>query len=155
MSARSERDRIETILRNARTIAVLGAHAEEQRPAHFVPSYLHQHGYRVVPVNPEFVDRSLWGERVRAKVTDLDGPVDVVDVFRRAEHLPAHLPELLAMEPRPRVVWLQKGIRHDEVADALRDADIEVVQNRCMLIAHKTLGLDEEDGASEGGAPPA
>lgn len=137
----SERDRLERILRDARTVAVLGAHPEVARAAHFVPTYLYRHGYRILPVNPQFTDRTMWDEPVRATLPDLNTPVDIVEVFRRPEHLPGHLPEILAMEPRPGVVWFQHGIRHDEVARELEEAGLEVVQSRCMLVVHKTLGI--------------
>jgi predicted CoA-binding protein len=106
-----------------------------------VPSYLAEHGYRVIPVNPRFAGQTLYGERVRAALAELGEPVDIVDVFRRAEHLPAHLPDLLAMAPRPRLVWLQSGIRHPGFARALIAEGIEVVQDRCTMADHRRLRL--------------
>jgi predicted CoA-binding protein len=132
-------------LRRARTIAVLGAHHEPSRPACYVPAYLHAQGYRVLPVNPQLAGRTLWGEVVRASLVDCatpDGaPVDVVDVFRRPELLRGHLAEILGMSPRPRLVWLQQGIRDDEVARALIAEGIDVVQDRCTLADHRRLGV--------------
>ena len=130
---------IRSILERTRTVAVLGAHSESHRAAYYVPEYLHEQGYRVLSVNPTLAGDSLFGEPVVATLADLPEPVDLVDVFRRASHLPAHLPELLAMEPKPKVVWLQLGIRHDEIARALVDADIDVVQDRCTLADHRRL----------------
>jgi predicted CoA-binding protein len=132
-------DEVAAILRSARTIAVLGAHHEPQRPAFYVPDYLHAEGYTVLPVNATLAGRTLWGRPVRASLAELTVPVDVVDVFRRAEALPAHLDEILAMNPRPKVVWFQLGIRNDEVARALEAAGITVVQNRCMLADHRAM----------------
>lgn len=132
---------IRRILAEARTVAVLGAHVEPAKPAHYVPGYLHGQGYRVLPVNPVFAGRTLWGETVRTSLAELRQPVDVVDVFRRAELLPRHVEEILAMEPRPRLVWLQLGIRNDVVARRLVDAGIEVVQDRCTLADHRSFGL--------------
>ena len=134
-------EEIQQVLTEARTVAVLGAHAETTRPAHYVPAYLHARGYRILPVNPALAGQTLWGETVRSTLAELGEPVDVVDVFRRGEHLPAHLDDLLAMEPRPKLVWLQLHIRNDTVARELLAAGIEVVQDRCMLADHRRLRL--------------
>ena len=136
---------LRTVFDETETIAVLGAHPDPQKPAHFVPEYLYQQGYRVLPVNPKYAGETLWGETPRRTLTDLEGPIDVVDVFRRAEHLPEHADEILALDPLPKVVWLQQGIRHEEVAARLVDAGIDVVQDTCMLAAHKKLGLERPD----------
>ena len=127
------------VLQEAHTIAVLGAHPEASRPAHYVPDYLHRKGYQVLPVNGQHAGKELWGQAVRAKLSDLDQPVDIVDVFRRADALDAHLPEILAMQPRPKLVWLQQGIRNDEFARRLLDEGIAVVQDRCTMAEHGRL----------------
>lgn len=132
---------IRRILEATRTIAVLGAHDDPTKAACYVPQYLHRMGYRVLGVNPKLAGQRLHGTTVVATLAELPEPVDMVDVFRRPEQLPAHLPELLAMQPRPAVVWLQLGIRHDGVAESLRAAGIEVVQDRCTLADHRRLGL--------------
>lgn len=144
-------DAIKNVLETARTVAVLGAHPDPRKAAHYVPRYLHEHGYRIVPVNPRYTGRELFGETVRAELTDLDEQVDVVDVFRSSERVPAHVGEILAMRLRPKVVWLQQGIRHDESARVLAEAGIDVVQDACMLALHKAFGLGRP-GAT-GGAP--
>ena len=132
---------IRDVLSRTRTIAVLGAHHQPSRPAFYVPDYLHAQGYRVIPVNPTLVGKTLWGEPVRATLAELGEPIDMVDVFRLAELLPSHLGDLLAMKPLPRLVWLQLGIRNDAFARALVDAGIDVVQDRCTLADHRSLGL--------------
>ncbi len=132
-------EEIKAALETARTIAVLGAHVRPEKPAHYVPAYLHRQGYRVLPVNPVYAGRVLWGEVVRPTLGVLEEGVDIVNVFRRSEALPAHLPDLLAMRPRPRVVWFQLGIRNDAVAKALIAHGIRVVQDRCTLAEHKRL----------------
>jgi predicted CoA-binding protein len=128
-------------LRAARTIAVLGAHEDPSRPAFYVPDYLHAQGYRILPVNAMLAGKTLWGERVRASLAELGESVDIVDVFRRPEALPAHLDDLLAMSPRPRLVWLQLGIRNDDFARAVQAAGIDIVQDRCTLADHRAFGL--------------
>ncbi len=133
--------RLREILAGSPTVAVLGIHREPEKAAFYVPEYLHDEGYRVIGVNPEFVDETLFGERVRATLREIAEPVDMVDVFRRPEHLPDHIADILAMKPRPKVVWFQLGIRNDEAAKALEDAGITVVQSRCTLADHQRLGL--------------
>ncbi|MDX1579767.1 MAG: CoA-binding protein [Gemmatimonadota bacterium] len=132
---------VRRILESARTIAVLGAHPGEHRPAHYVPAYLKSQGYRILPVNPRFAGTELFGETVTATLAELDAEVDLVDVFRRPEHLPQHDEDLRAMDPRPAVIWLQAGIRHDPLAAQWREAGFEVVQDRCTLADHRRLGI--------------
>jgi hypothetical protein len=137
---RTEAD-VRGVLERARVVAVLGAHFESWRPAFYVPDYLRAQGMRILPVNPALVGRTLWGEPVRGSLGDLAEPVDVVDVFRRSDALPAHLDELRGMRPLPPVVWFQSGIRNDAVAAALVAAGIDVVQDRCMLADHRRMGI--------------
>ena len=135
-------EEIREALRSARTIAVLGAHEEAGRAAFYVPDYLVDQGYRVLPVNPFLAGQELWGKRVARSVLDLSGTeIDILDVFRRSQALPGHLGEILAMKPRPRLVWFQLGIRNPEVAAALVEAGLDVVQDRCTLAEHRRLGL--------------
>ena len=128
-------------LRNARTIAVLGAHDDPTRAACYVPEYLASQGYHILPVNPMLAGKVLWGEPVRPTLAELKGPVDIVDVFRRPDQLKAHLADLYAMMPRPRLVWLQLGIREDAFASAVTNAGMDVVQDRCILVDHRALGV--------------
>jgi hypothetical protein len=128
-------------LRSARTIAVLGAHEQPQRPAFYVPDYLRGQGYRILPVNPLLAGKTLWGEPVRKTLAEIDEPVDIVDVFRRSDLLPEHLDDLLAMKPRPRVVWLQLGVRNDAFAKQVEGAGMDVVQDRCTLADHRRLHI--------------
>jgi predicted CoA-binding protein len=90
-------------------------------------------------VNPGLAGQQLFGEPVRAALTDITEPIDLVDVFRRPDALPAHVDEIIAA--RPRAVWFQLGIRNDAVAQQLEAAGIEVVQDRCTLADHRRWGL--------------
>lgn len=137
----SSTEDIRRILEETRVVAVLGAHPQASRPASYVPAYLHSAGYRVYPVNPAKVGQTLWGQPVRASLSEVPEPVDMVDVFRRSEALPGHLDEILAMDPLPRLVWLQLGIRNDAFAAKLLAAGIDVVQDRCTLADHRRLGI--------------
>jgi predicted CoA-binding protein len=132
---------VKALLASSPVIAVLGAHPSPDKPAHYVPAYLATQGYRVLPVNAAYVGTELFGETVRATLAELERPVDLVDVFRRADALASHEADLLAMRPLPRVVWLQQGIRNDAFAERLRAHGITVVQDRCTLADHRALGL--------------
>ncbi|MCC6522383.1 MAG: CoA-binding protein [Polyangiaceae bacterium] len=125
------------ILAATRCIAVLGAHPDPSRAAFYVPEHMHAHGYRVLPVNPAYAGRELFGAPVRGSLAELGEPVDLVNVFRRSEALPGHLPEILALAPRPGAVWLQLGIRDDAFSAALRAAGIEVVEGHCLMVEHQ------------------
>jgi predicted CoA-binding protein len=133
--------RLREILMASPTIAVLGIHHEPEKAAFYVPEYLHDEGYRILGVNPMFQGRELFGEKVRSTLAEIAEPVDLVDVFRRAELIPQHVEDILAMKPRPKVVWFQLGIKHDDSARILEAAGITVVQNRCTLADHQRLGL--------------
>jgi uncharacterized protein len=130
---------IRAILSLSPRIAVLGISDNPDKPAHYVPAYLHQHGYQIFGVNPKLVRHRLFGNPVVASLGELQQPVDLVDVFRRPELLPMHEAELIAL--RAPVVWFQLGIRNDEVAAALTEHGCTVVQNRCTLADHRTFGL--------------
>ncbi len=134
--------RAKRILQDSRTIAVLGIHDELARPAAYVPAYLANVGYQVFGVNPALVGRYVLGNPVVSSLADLHVPIDMVDVFRRADALPGHVDELIAAKPK--VVWLQLGIRNDEVARQLERHGIEVIQDRCTLADHKAFGLGHQ-----------
>jgi len=130
-------DELRAFLARARCIAVLGAHVDAEKPAHYVPDYLHRKGYRILPANPVYAGRTLWGEPVRASLAEISKPVDILDVFRRSAQVADHTDEILAL--RPGLVWLQSGIRNDTVARTLEDAGIPVVQDRCLMVEHRRL----------------
>ncbi|HLL25249.1 MAG TPA: CoA-binding protein [Kofleriaceae bacterium] len=133
--------RIREILTTSPTIAVLGVHHEREKAAFYVPEYLADEGYRIIGVNPRFTSKTLFGSQVRATLAEIEERVDLVDVFRRAEDIPTHVEDILAMKPRPKVVWFQLGIENDDAATILEAAGIVVVQNRCTLADHQRLGL--------------
>lgn len=130
---------LKAYLARARTIAVLGAHKDPSRPAHYVPRYLREKGYRILPVNPRFAGEELFGERVVGSLRELQSPVDLLDVFRPPSALMGHLEEVLALKPG--LVWLQSGIRNPEFEKALEGAGIPVVADRCLMVEHRRLFL--------------
>lgn len=123
------------ILRETRTIAMVGLSANWYRPSNFAAKYLIEKGYRVIPVNPSY-DRVL-GERCYARLEDIPEPVDVVDCFRRAEDTPPLAESAVAIGAR--VFWLQLGVINEEAARIARAGGLEVVMNRCMKIEHARL----------------
>lgn len=129
------------VLDRSRVVAVVGFHRDPTKPAHYVPEYLSRQGYTVIPVNPTLAERGegYFGRAAVASLAQITEPVDVVDVFRRSDRVAEHLDDILAMRPLPRTVWLQLGIRNDEVTRALVAQGIEVVQDRCMLADHRSL----------------
>ena len=129
-----DEEELAAIVRSMRTIAVLGMKGEDRRDesAYAIPAMLQARGFRVIPVNP-LVDRVL-GETGYPDLASVPEPFDLVDVFRRSANVPKHADEILALPPgrRPRVVWLQSGIRNDEAAARLAAAGVDVVQDRCL-----------------------
>lgn len=129
------------LLEHSPVVAVLGAHHEPSRAAHYVPAYLASKGYDVWPVNPRLVGSALFGHPVVATLAEVAVAVDLVDVFRRPDTLDAHVGEILAMSPLPKAVWFQLGIVNEAAATRLREAGLEVVQDRCTLADHRRFGL--------------
>jgi hypothetical protein len=126
------------IVRENKRIAVLGIKTEAQRdqPAFYVPEYMARAGYDIVPVPVYFPDATeILGRPVYRTVSAVPAPVEMVNVFRRPRDIPPHVEDILAA--RPRVVWLQLGIRHDEAAETLARSGIQVVQDRCVLVEHR------------------
>jgi len=133
---------IEDLIRRTHRIAVLGMKTERQadQPAFYVPRYLADARFDVVPVPvyyPEVTE--ILGRPAYRRLVDVPGPVDLVDVFRRPNDIPPHVPDILAK--RPTAVWFQLGIRNDAVAEELAAAGILVVQDRCLMVEHRRLGL--------------
>ena len=130
---------IASILRGVKSVAVIGASANPVRPSYFVVKYLIAKGYEVHPINPSQAGGEILGRPVHASLADVPGPIDMVDVFRRADALPGIVSEIMALDELPKVVWLQLGIRDDAVAGALEMAGMTVVQDRCPKIEYARL----------------
>ena len=129
---------IARVVRENKRIAVLGIKTEAQRdqPAFYVPEYMARAGYDIVPVPVYYPEATeILGRPVYRTVSAVPAPVEMVNVFRRPRDIPPHVRDILAA--RPRVVWLQLGIRHDEAAETLAKAGIQVVQDRCLLVEHR------------------
>src|SRR5438105_333290 len=137
-----DRKAIQDLIRGTQRVAVLGMKTERQadQPAFYVPRYLADAGFDVVPVPVYYPDvTEILGRPVYRSLVDVPGPLDLVDVFRRPNDIPPHVPDILAK--RPTAVWFQLGIRNDAVAEDLAAAGILVVQDRCLMVEHRRLGL--------------
>jgi hypothetical protein len=133
-------DDLRRLLTITRTIAVLGIKTEEQsgQAAYYVPKYLQDAGYEIVPVPVYFPEATqILGRMVYRKLVDIPGDVDLINVFRRPADIPQHVDDILAKKPR--AVWFQLGIRNDEAALRLAEAGIQVVQDRCIMVDHREL----------------
>lgn len=130
-------DTLREILDRCRTIAVVGIKDGPSDDAFRVPKYMQAHGYRIVPVSPKL--DAVLGERAVASLAALREPVDLMNLFRAPQHLPAHVDEILALDPLPFAAWFQLGIRHDESAERLRAAGVRVVQDACLMVEHARL----------------
>jgi uncharacterized protein len=132
---------IRELLAETKTIAVLGIKTEAQanQPAFYVPKYMRAAGFNIIPVPVYYPDvTEILGEPVYRQVNDIPVEVDMVNVFRRSQDIPPHVADILAKKPRS--VWLQLGISHDEVAEQLAKAGIKVVQDRCLMVDHRLFG---------------
>ncbi len=124
-----------SILAEARNIAVVGLSNDPERTSHRIAKYIQDAGYRVIPVNPR-ID-SVLGEKAYASLGDVTECVDIVNVFRRSEEIPALVDD--AIEKRPCAFWMQKGIAHPASARLLEDAGITTIQDTCIKTAHREL----------------
>jgi predicted CoA-binding protein len=126
-------DVVVQILRGAKTIAVVGLSSNPMRASHDVAAYLKNAGYRIIPVNPN--ETEVLGEKAYARLEDVPEPVDIVDVFRRAEEVPAVAES--AIKIMAKVLWMQLGIANAEAAEKARAAGLVVVEDSCLMVEHK------------------
>lgn len=125
----------EEILNSSRVVAVVGLSPNPDRPSHGVASYLKKQGYRIIPVNPQA--REILGEVCYPDLASIPEPVDVVDIFRRSEEVPAIVEE--AIKIGAKAIWMQEGVINKEAAVRAKEAGLLVVMDRCMLKEHQKL----------------
>jgi predicted CoA-binding protein len=122
------------ILTENQSIAMVGLSADPMRPSHFAAIYMQSEGYEIIPVKPRYAGQTILGQPVYASLAEIPGKVDIVDVFRRADEVPAIADQ--AVEIGAGVLWMQLGIVNEEAARIAREAGLEVVMDRCVKIEH-------------------
>ncbi len=127
------------ILKRTKRIAMVGVSKNPVRPSYFVARYLSLKGFKVVPVNPGFAGERLFGATVVGSLDQIEGPIDMVDIFRRSESVPAIVDEALEVLPGLRTIWMQIGVTHPEAAAKAEARGIDVVQNHCPKIEYQRL----------------
>ena len=133
---------IRGLLNTVKTIAMVGVSAKDSRPSYFAFKYLLERGYHMIPVNPALAGKDLLGQKAFARLADIPEPVDMVDIFRAAPFAVPIVEEALKLQPRPRVVWMQLGIRNDAAAALAEQNGIKVVMNRCPKIEYGRLSSE-------------
>lgn len=131
------RDRIKELLQQTKTIAVVGLSDKPDRTSYMVSQAMQAKGYRIIPVNPNA--DTVLGEKSYASLTDIEEPVDIVNVFRKSEDTVSVAKDTLAMKHKPTVFWLQLGISNDEAAALVAEANIEVIMDRCIKVEDSIL----------------
>lgn len=130
---------IRTILEQVKSIAVIGASPRPARPSYFVVKYLIAKGYQVYPVNPGHAGKEICGATTYGSMAEIGKPIDMVDIFRAADAVPGIVEDAMRLEPLPKVLWMQLGIRNDDVAAQVEAAGMRVVMNRCPKIEYGRL----------------
>jgi uncharacterized protein len=129
---------IADLLKNTKTIAVLGIKTEAFQPAFYVPRYMQAAGYQIIPVPIYYPEISeILGEKVYRNLREIPQGIDLVNIFRRSADVAKHTEDILAKKPK--AVWLQSGIKNDAVAEILAKEGIKVVQDSCLMVEHRSL----------------
>ena len=132
-------ERMLQILVETRTIAMVGASTRPDRDSHRVGEYLVAAGFNVIPVNPTYAGEALFGTTVRASLSEIDEPVEMLNLFRRSDHVREAVDEALAALPGLKSVWMQLGVSNAEARAAAEAKGIAVVENRCLMVEHRRL----------------
>ena len=130
---------IKAILRRTKRIAAVGVSPKEVRPSHFVARYLSLRGFEVIPVNPVHAGKILFGQTVVASLRDIEGPVDMVDIFRRPQEVVPIVTEALDLFPELQTVWMQIGAHNEEAAALAQARGVDAVMHRCPKIEYQRL----------------
>jgi uncharacterized protein len=125
---------IEHVLKSVKIIALVGFSANQSRPSFFVTKYMIERGYTLYPINPGLADQVFFGAKVYATLNDVPEPLDMIDIFRHAEAAEGIVDEALALTTRPKVIWMQLGVRNDRAAEKAEAQGLTVIMNRCPKI---------------------
>jgi predicted CoA-binding protein len=129
----NENEQITELLKKAKNIAVVGLSSSPIRPSYGVSAYMQTQGYKIIPINPEI--KGALGEKAYASLSDLAEKVDIVNIFRRSEFVPAVVDQAIRLKPT--AIWMQEGVSHEAAAAKARKAGILVIQDRCILKEHR------------------
>ena len=132
-------DLLKDVLKRTKVIAVVGVSTNPVRPSYYVARYLSLRGYRVIGVNPGAAGQMLFGQKIVAGLAEIEAPVDMVDIFRKPDAMPAIVDEALEVCPDLRTIWMQIGVEHAEAAAKAEARGITVIQNRCPKIEYQRL----------------
>lgn len=127
-------DLIRSVLREVKTIALVGASNNSARPSWIVMKYLKERGFTLIPINPGLAGGEILGLPVYASLSDVPRPIDMVDIFRNSEAAGGVVDEALAFDPLPKVIWMQLSVRNDEAAARAEAQGVRVIMNRCPKI---------------------
>lgn len=130
---------LKEVLKRTKVIAVVGVSTNPVRPSYYVARYLSLRGYRVIGVNPGAAGQMLFGQKIVAGLAEINAPVDMVDIFRKPDAVPAIVDEALEVLPDLRTIWMQIGVEHAEAAAKAEARGITVIQNRCPKIEYQRL----------------
>ena len=133
---------IRGILNTVKTIAMVGASAKDNRPSYFAFKYLMGRGYNMIPINPGLGGKELLGRMIYGRLSEVPEPIDMIDVFRAAKYALPIVQEALTLTPKPRVIWMQLGVRNDEAAALAEAGGMKVVMNRCPKIEYGRLSSE-------------
>ena len=126
-----------SVLNDAKTVAMVGASPNWNRPSYFAMKYMQQKGFRVIPVNPGVAGQEILGETVMASLDEIDEPIDIVDIFRNSEAAGPITDD--AIKAGAKIIWMQLGVQNDDAAKRAEDAGLRVVMNRCPKIEYARL----------------
>jgi len=129
----NEKEQITELLKNSKNIAVVGLSSSPMRPSYGVSAYMQTQGYKIIPINPEI--KGALGEKAYPSLAESPKKIDIVNIFRRPEFVPAVVEQ--AIKLKPAAIWMQEGVSHEAAAEKARKAGILVIQDRCILKEHR------------------
>ena len=130
---------LRNLLTATKRIAIVGVSMNQVRPSYYVGRYLALKGFTVLPVNPGHADKTLFGQRIYGDLSEIEEPVDMVDIFRRSDHVPPIVDHALACFPTLKTIWMQIGVFNLEAAQVARSRGVDVIMNRCPKIEYQRL----------------
>ncbi len=125
------------LLKESKTIAIVGLSAESEKDSYHVAEFLQQHGYKIIPVNPKYSE--ILGEKSYTSLAEIPDSIDIVDVFRRSDFILPIAKETLQLKSKPKAFWMQLGITHAEAKEILEKNEIKVIQDECIKIVYAKL----------------